>query len=236
LAQKVIKYGLFWINPYGERINFSLQGEHGIFRNSILTPGAQQFDKALFCQQVLQLFCGNRLTNISLVIAEIPDHMRRKLFSNEDSPVKLTHKSINGFGYDSQGQCRAPFDFQGIRSNATNQEIEQFIFTFSRFSQHMPVAGTVINDNQDRRSYGGDKYFSQHIISTQITRGETMVSMFYGNARLIDVEGVISEFEKISTGKVITVTRRLSLPKEFNTIQVREKLEMVLMYILNLGS
>src|SRR5690349_3451985 len=88
---------LYHINPYGERISFSLQGKYSIFKNTIDTPGAISFNKDDFCKDILNIFAANRIVSLRLVVVE-GDEYKLSRFNNKTLiKSKSDIKEVIGF-------------------------------------------------------------------------------------------------------------------------------------------
>ncbi len=204
---------IYQINPYGERINFSLRGKHSVFRNSITTPGATSFNKDEFCQDILSIFAANKVVSLGLVVLEAN---RIKLDSIlAQTTKKLTPvKEIIGFGLDEQRSAIAPFHLRGINAGANLEDLQSFLIKYSFFSVDKPIHSLhFIDSPEKKKGLGGDKYFSEFIIATLLPNKQTYISSFYTSAKHINLLDLVKDFQPFIVGVIVSVTRQLSLNK-----------------------
>lgn len=197
---------LYHVNPYGERINFSLAGQYGVFKNKIVTAGAMSFNQDEFCTEVFKIFAANRLVYLGLVVAEINKYKWQTL--SKGLEMADSAREIRGVGLDAEKIDLAPFYLKGIKSEVTPEQIKAFIQKYSYFTNDRAIAEVHLNSPQDsQKGLDGDKHF----IVTQLPNGKTHLSSLYTNAKQLDFINLIKDLEDICVGKVISITRQLAL-------------------------
>lgn len=204
---------IYYVNPYGEKVNFSLQGKYSVFKNTIETPGAKSFNKEEFCKEILNIFAANRVVSLRLVVAEGDEDKLNPLINTLTIKSKSDIKELAGFGLDEQKSI-APFHFRGIKSNVSLEQLHPFLLKHSLFSIDRPINSlqfTSPNGPDKKKGLGGDKYFSEFVILSKASNRQYFVSSFYTSAKHIDLLSLIRDFELFSVGKIITVSRKLSL-------------------------
>ncbi len=206
-----IEQPLYYLNPYGERIHFSLQGKHSVFRNNIVTPGATSFNKDEFRQDILSIFAANRVVSLGLVVLEL-NRLKLDPFLAQNTQKLVSTKEVMGFGLDEQRSAIAPFQFKGIRSDVRLEDLQSFLIKHSCFSIDKPIHSLQFIDKPDKKKgLGGDKYFSEFIITTILPTKQTYTSSFYTSAKHINLLSLVEDFQPFSLGKVVSITRQLSL-------------------------
>lgn len=212
----------YYINPYGERVNFSLQGKFSIFRNSIVTPGTTSFNKQDFCKDILNIFAANKVAKLSLVVVDTnPYHLQLFLDNIKLPSIKSPLKEAFGFVLDENRSAFSPFHFRGLKNDIPLIELKNLLLKHSRFSIDKPSAFFQFLDKPDRKQgRGGDKYFSQFIITTKLANNQTFMSSFYSSAKYLDLSALIKDFQPFSLGQIVSVSRILHLE---NNISISNK-------------
>lgn len=203
---------VYYVNQYGERINFSLQGQYSIFRNNIVTPGAVSFNKSEFCKDVLELFVAKKIVSLGLVVAEADKYKLDLFFNNVNTRVQLSIKEAIGFGLDEQRHSFTPFQLRGIKNETTLEQIQNFLLKHSCFSPDNPIKTLQFTSRLDsEKGLSKDKYYSKFIIATKLPNNQSFISSIYSNAKYIDFTSLINDFQLLSVGTIISITRLLSL-------------------------
>lgn len=208
----------YYINPYGERINFSLQGKYSVFRNSLVTPGATSFNKDEFCQDILSVFAANRVISLGLVVLEV-NRLKLDPFLAQNTQKLVSTKEVIGFGLDEQHSAISPFQLRGIRSDVSLEDLQAFLIKHSCFSIDKPINSLQFIDKPDqKKGLGGDKYFSEFIIASILPNKQTYTSSFYTSAKHINLLELVEDFQPFVVGIIVSVTRQLSLNKHASMI------------------
>lgn len=202
----------YYINPFGERINFSIKNSQGSFRNTIGTPGTDKFDKQDFVNQVLELFVCDKVESINLVIAAINNYDKEQFFKNITGLIKPPVKEYFGVALNGDSTSIAPFGLRGIKASVSQQAIIDLIKQHAHFSINNSASSiNLIASEKYIRARSTNKYFSQFTITTQLADRQTFTSFLNTNAQIVNIEELIRDLATISVGTIVSVSRKLSL-------------------------
>ena len=200
--------------PIGERVNVSFTFNGQSFRNSIKTRGATSFDKNLFLRDAGKIFACQRFTNVSLVIAEATRAYKQIMFCDGGQVFPETQK-VKGFILTKTGH-RLGFALDGILTSTKPHNIIEFLNSACRFQPELSPLSVVIGSNHSSpfRVELPGKYISECVISHQTPGGVTSFSTLYADARRFQSESVIEPYESLISGKIISISRKLTIPTD----------------------
>ncbi|MBX7220013.1 MAG: endonuclease domain-containing protein [Blastocatellia bacterium] len=206
----------FTFNHFGERVSFSFRCGTKSYRNTIATPGADGFDKNTFLADVVKLFGVEKLTNLSLVIAEPTRAYKKSMFVNT-VPAQGPSRQVSGF-IVTPNEVVLDFVLDAIAARVTDEQVVEFITRNCVFEKEGAPVSVALHSSQRPRFQPGipGKYVSQLVIAHQTAGGVTSFSTLYADVRRVDCGRMIEDFEALVVGKVVSVSRRLLVPRELD--------------------
>ncbi len=153
----------------------------------------------------------DRITNLSLVVAELTPDYKKNLFG-QASQVQAHSRQVTGSIVTSDGG-RLGFTLDSISSVVENTAVLNFITRNCLFERSChPISVTIGSGHGLNPNKPIGKYVSEFVLAHQTAGGVTSFSTLYADARRFRCEQVIDDFEGIALGKVISISRKLSVP------------------------